>query len=221
MPTEQPTKTLIIHGAGGHGAVVADAAQRAGLWAQIVVTDRDPTQTSGFALAGLQVAAPAQLLRELPPGADFHIAIGAAGPRRKEAVLWAALLTQPQYAAIVHPGAYLSAHAQLQRGCFIAAGAVVAARAQLGEGVIVNHLAVVDHDCVVGAFSHIAPGARLGGGVKIGVACLVGTGAVVLPGVTLGDGAVIGAGAVVVSDVPADGRYVGVPARPMKVKGVL
>ena len=68
----------------------------------------------------------------------------------------------------------------------------------------------------VGDFSHIAPLAALGGGVRIGQRVLVGSGASILPGVIVGDGVVIGAGAVVTGNLPEPGTYAGVPARRVK-----
>jgi acetyltransferase-like isoleucine patch superfamily enzyme len=65
----------------------------------------------------------------------------------------------------------------------------------------------------VGDFSHIAPNATLGGGVRIGAGVLIGAGANILPGIAIGDGAVVGAGAVITTDVDAYETHVGVPAR--------
>lgn len=78
---------------------------------------------------------------------------------------------------------------------------------------IVNHGAVVDHDCVVGEFAHVAPNATLGGGVSVGRLSMVGAGATVLPGTRIGRGCIIGAGAVVRRDVPDGATVVGVPAK--------
>jgi len=71
---------------------------------------------------------------------------------------------------------------------------------------------VVDHECVVGEFSHVAPNATLGGQVKIGARVLIGAGANILPGMTIGDDCVVGAGAVVTRNLTG-GTYVGMPAR--------
>jgi acetyltransferase-like isoleucine patch superfamily enzyme len=82
--------------------------------------------------------------------------------------------------------------------------------------VIVNHGTIVDHECTVGKFSHIAPGATLAGNVLIGERVMIGAGANILPGVRIGDDAIIGAGAVVTTDVPPRTTYVGVPARQIR-----
>ena len=74
--------------------------------------------------------------------------------------------------------------------------------------------ASVDHDCHIGDFAHISPGAHLAGAVTVGRSAHVGMGASVMPGVTIGEESVVGAGAVVIRDVPAGVTVVGVPAAP-------
>jgi len=92
-------------------------------------------------------------------------------------------------------------------------GACINADAHIGVGVIVNTGAVVEHDCVLGEFAHLAPNATLGGWVQVGDQAMVGLGAAVLPGVRIGARAVVGAGSVVLVDVPAGATVVGNPAR--------
>lgn len=199
--------TLVILGAGGHGRVVADAAALAGGYARIVATDRDAARCQGELLPGVPLL-PLQEALALPHAA-FHVAIGLAEAREREAL---ALAGRP-LATIVHPAASVSAHAMLADGCFVAAQAVVAPGARLGRGVIVNHGAVVDHDAQAGAFSHVAPQATLGGHAKVGERVLVGAGACVLPQIAVADGIVIGAGAVVCAALAEGAVYAGVPAR--------
>ena len=201
--------SLLIFGAGGHGRVVADAALASGHWLRVLASDRDAERCAGELLPGIALA-PAYAATASASG--IHVAIGDAASRAREVEA----LPSRMLATVVHPKASVSAHARIAPGCFIAAQAVVGPGASLGLSVIVNHGAVVDHDVSVGDFSHIAPLAALGGGVRVGRRVLVGSGASVLPGVSVGDGVVIGAGAVVVDNLPQAGTYAGVPARRVK-----
>lgn len=104
--------------------------------------------------------------------------------------------------------------------------AVVPATAKIGRGttfhhrgigVVIHPRAIIGEDCVV------MHGVTVGGRNNrkrgdrtcptIGNAVVIGAGAKVLGPIEVGDGAQIGANAVVLTDVPAGGLAVGVPAR--------
>jgi serine acetyltransferase len=95
----------------------------------------------------------------------------------------------------------------------IAANATINPLATVGTGAICNTGCIIEHECVVGEFAHIGPGAVLCGNVKIGDGTFVGANAVIKQGITVGKNAMIGAGAVVVKDVPDGVTVVGVPAK--------
>ena len=194
MPTEMPQRPpLLIFGAGGHARVVADALQQAHTDWPLTASDRNDRLCLGELLPGIPLAKVDALG---PWTGALHVAIGDNRAREKESLA----LGLHQLVSVIHPRASVSPHARLAEGCFVAAQAVIATGA-------------VDHDCTVGAFSHIAPGAVLGGGVRIGSRVLIGSGAVVQPGRSICDGAVIGSGAVVCHDIQQAGTYVGIPAR--------
>lgn len=109
--------------------------------------------------------------------------------------------------------AIVSRSVSIAPGSLLCAGSVVSAAARIGVGVIVNTNASVDHDCVIGDFSHLAPAVALAGDVHVGTRTLVGIGARVLPGIHIGDDVIIGAGSVVTRDVPDGVTVVGAPAR--------
>jgi acyl-[acyl carrier protein]--UDP-N-acetylglucosamine O-acyltransferase len=67
---------------------------------------------------------------------------------------------------------------------------------------MVNTGAIVSHDCLIGSYTHIAPGAQLAGHVHVGEKVLVGMGVKVVIGIQIGDGSRVGSGAIVLADVP-------------------
>lgn len=119
------------------------------------------------------------------------------------------------FVAVIHPSAVLAPSSQTGEGCAILAGVVLGTGARLADNVIVNTRAVVEHDCQVGSHAHIASGAVLAGDVSVGEGAHVGSGAVVRQGLRIGRRSVIGVGAAVVTDVPDDAVFAGVPARPL------
>ena len=197
---------LLIFGAGGHGRVVVDAALVAQHWNLVVVSDRQLPENQNELLPGIQLITVDAALKLDP---SVHIAIGNNQFRQKEAGAWGF----ERLISVVHPAAVVSIFCSVLPGCFVGAGSIVGPLAQVGMGVIINHGAVVDHDVEVGAFSHIAPNASLGGHVRIGQRVLIGSGAVVLPFMEIADDVIVGAGSVVTGSLLESGTYAGIPAR--------
>lgn len=78
-----------------------------------------------------------------------------------------------------------------------------------------NLYSYIEHDCVVGDFVTLAPGAKVNGNVTLGDHAYIGSGAVIRQGLTIGAGAVVGMGAVVTKDVAPGVTVVGNPAKPL------
>jgi acetyltransferase-like isoleucine patch superfamily enzyme len=70
---------------------------------------------------------------------------------------------------------------------------------------------------MIGEGSHICPGVRIAGRVKVEPGVFVGIGATIVPKITLGCEAIVGAGAVVIEDVQPMATVVGVPAKPIRL----
>lgn len=114
----------------------------------------------------------------------------------------------------VHPFSVIDASAMIAKhAVMIAANATINPLASVGTGAICNTGCIIEHECVVGEFAHIGPGAVLCGNVKVGDGTFVGANAVIKQGISIGKNAMIGAGAVVVKDVPDNMTVVGVPAK--------
>lgn len=83
-----------------------------------------------------------------------------------------------------------------------------------------NYYSYVAHDCVVGDFVTLAPGAKCNGHVVVEDHAYIGAGAVIKDGtdapVVIGRGAVVGMGAVVTKSVAPGVTVVGNPARVLK-----
>ena len=77
----------------------------------------------------------------------------------------------------------------------------------------------IDHDCELGDYVSLAPGAHTAGSVRIGRASALGVGVSVIHQVTIGAGTVVGAGAVVLADLPDLVVAHGVPARAARARG--
>jgi len=114
----------------------------------------------------------------------------------------------------IHPSAEIDHSAQLsQHGIMVSANVSINALAKIGVGVICNTGSIIEHECVVGDFVHLAPGSVLCGNVTVGEGTFVGANSVIRQGITIGKNCMIGAGAVIIKDVPDNSCIIGNPGR--------
>lgn len=207
------TTGIIVIGAGGHGAVVVDAALAAG-YSVLGLTDAE-TALQGTAVLGIPVIGGDDAL------SDFEInhvrlvlGIGSIKETETRRRVFEDLKAKGYtFATIIHPRAIVGQNVEIGEGSVVMAGAVVQPRTRVAENVIINTAAQIDHDGTIGAHCHIAPGAVLSGTVTVGAGTHLGAGVTVIQGTTIGTNAVIAAGSVVISDVAAGTMVAGNPAR--------
>jgi sugar O-acyltransferase (sialic acid O-acetyltransferase NeuD family) len=199
-------KRIVIIGAGGQGAIVADILQRSGITPAAFVDDTPSlhgTSVLGVPVIGTSIDA-----------IEHDAVIIAVGDNHARRVITERMLTAGEtLATAIHPFASIAPSATIGEGSMISAGAIVSPRAVMGRGVLLNTKASVDHDSIVGDFAHISAGATVGAEARIGQETLIALGASVTSGRSVGARSVIGAGAVVVRDLPEDVTAFGVPAR--------
>jgi sugar O-acyltransferase (sialic acid O-acetyltransferase NeuD family) len=208
------SQPVIIIGAGGHAAVVADALMVGGVEV-IGFTDIDPRR-HGVRHCGLPVLGNDEDVLSGYQQENILLANGIGGVRSTELRRKAQMRFQQlgwRFATVRHPSAIVSPRARVSDCAQLLAGSIVQVGAEIGPGSIVNTGAVVDHDCEIGGFVHVAPRALLCGDVNVGSGSHIGAGAVVKQGVRLGPNTLIGAGAVVVKDFAGNGMLIGTPAR--------
>lgn len=214
MMAKQRTPTpehdgLWIIGTGGHARVVLDLALACGFAIKGFIEPTNEPVTAPFT-NGYSVLRGMDTLRDIESPA-IAVAIGDNTHRRETSAR--AVAMGGRATTLIHPSALIEASAAIEPGAQVCIGAIVNAAARVGAGAIVNSGAIVEHECTVGAFTHVCPGVNLAGRVGVGDGAMIGLGASVIQGVTIGTDAVIGAGAVVLGDVPAGATVVGVPAR--------
>ncbi|MBL4932603.1 NeuD/PglB/VioB family sugar acetyltransferase [Clostridium paridis] len=146
---------LLILGAGGHGRVVAEAAELQGIWDDIAfLDDRDNlNKVLNFNVVG-KIADYKKFRNK------FNYVIVAIGNNEFRLELIDKLKEENyELAVIIHPTAIISKYATIDEGTVILAGAVVNTSTSIGNGCIINISAVVDHDCKLGNGVHVSSGA--------------------------------------------------------------
>lgn len=210
------TRLVIVLGGGGHAKVLIDALQTCSIPVHGIL-DNDSTK-HGSEILGVPVL-----------GSDDHLkkwkvhdvvlvnALGSVNLPQARASLFERLQAQGySFLSVVHPAAFVSAHAHLGEGAQVMAGAMVQTSVRVGNNCIVNTGARIDHDCVIGDHTHVAPGVTLSGDVIVGSHAHIGAGATIIQGIHVGKRCLVAAGAVVVQNLSDDTRVAGVPAKEIK-----
>ena len=200
-------KELVIIGAGGHGRVIADIAQKLGVYKTIsFLDDGDAKETMGLPIIGRSSD-----VEKYTNTADIFVAIGNSAVRGE--FIERLLAMGANVPTLIHPSAIIGACVEIGAGTAIMAGTVINPCSKLGKGCIVNTSSSIDHDCMIGDYVHIAVGAHLAGAVSVGEKSWIGAGATVRNNVDICSNCMIGAGAVVIKDITESGTYIGVPAK--------
>lgn len=207
-------RPIVILGGGGHARVVADLIRALDIAIYGVV---DPDEDSVSLRLPIEkfLSSSDDSVLDLDPN-KIHLAIGVGsrlGSNARRHLFDKFSAAGFQFPPLVHPTAYVATDARLGPGVQIMAGAIVQSGSEFASCSIANTRSSIDHECNVGAFAHVAPGATLCGCVSIGANSFVGPGAVITHNLTIGAEAIVGAGSVVLRDVPPAATLWGIPAQ--------
>jgi sugar O-acyltransferase (sialic acid O-acetyltransferase NeuD family) len=145
-------------------------------------------------------------------GRQFTIAIG--NPVLRFKMYKKFLKLGGEYMSSISPHASIGSYeVQIGHGSNILANSVFSNSSRIGIGCIVYYNVVITHDCIVGDFVELSPGATLLGNSKVGDFSRIGSNATILPGVIVGKNVTVGAGAVITKDLPDNCVAVGVPGK--------
>lgn len=203
---------IVVVGGGGHAKVVISVLKKLRRFRIVGYTD---TSDRGDIL-GVKYIGNDEVFADMVkkfPGLCAAIGIGTVGVSdlRREVmnrISGYGCLFPP----IASPDAVVNEDVSLGDGTVVLDGAVVNSGTVVGEGAILNSNCTVEHDCRIGDYVHIAPGATLSGGVEVGDSSMVGAGATIVQYKKVASGCLVGAGATVVEDLTEPGTYVGTPA---------
>ena len=205
-------KDLVIIGAGGHGRVIADIAQKLGCYETIsFLDDGDAKESMGLAIIGKTLD-----MEKYVATHDIFVAIGNSQTRKE--IMERLQEMGAVIPTLIHPSAIIGACVEIGAGTAVMAGAVINPCSKLGQGVILNTCSSIDHDCVIGDYCHIAVGVHVAGTVCVGNQVFLGAGVTIKNNVDICANCTIGAGAAVVETIRVKGTYVGVPARILRVE---
>jgi len=215
-------KRYAIFGASGCGRGVMPLARQQlqqalaiGEVDLVFVDDQPPAPV----LNGHRVLTYAQWLAE--PASSRHVCVAIANGVVRQQVVQRCCADGVSFFEVRAANVVQMDDVQLGQGAVLSPFVTLTSNIRIGQHFQANLYSYVAHDCVIGDFVTLAPGAKCNGNVVIEDHAYIGTGAVIkqgVPGVPLviGRGAVVGMGAVVTKSVPPGVTVVGNPARPLK-----
>lgn len=195
---------IILIGSGGHAKVLFEIAQSYGIQIHGVATLEEDIPDF---LSGLPRLTDQDILSKNPSNTRLINGIGSLPFDRLRQIIYEKF-TQCgfKFLSLISKHSVISESASLGDGVNIMAGVVLQAQARIGANTIINTSSSIDHDCIIGKHSHIAPGVTLSGLVAVGNNVHIGTGAIVIQSVSIGDNALVAAGSVIYKNVPANAR---------------
>lgn len=197
-----------IFGAGGCGRTLMPIARANFASDTIVFVDDDPTEKI---INGHSCVDRETFLRSDPDGVVLAIADGTTRAKILAELNLPVLSVSAETAILMDD-------VQIGPGACISPLTIFTCNIKIGTCFHANIYSYIEHDCTVGDFVTLAPGAKINGNVTLGDFAYIGAGATVKQGVTIGSNAVIGMGAVVTKNVPDGCTVVGNPASPIKRK---
>jgi sugar O-acyltransferase (sialic acid O-acetyltransferase NeuD family) len=210
-------KKILLIGGGGHCKSVLDSLLELNEYTDIGIVDMQ--EKVGMSVMGVPVVGCDDDLQNLFRSGYRYafITVGSIGNSMLRTKLFN-LINEIGYEipSIIDISATVSKHSVIEEGVFIGKKTIVNAGALIQRGAIVNTGAIVEHDCKVGAFSHIAPGAVLGGEVIVGENTHIGLNASVKQQIHIGSNSIIGMGSVVLQNIDHHTIAYGNPCREVK-----
>nr|WP_198423639.1 NeuD/PglB/VioB family sugar acetyltransferase [Microlunatus antarcticus] len=174
----------------------------------------DAPNLAGTTVGGAPVLGTVEAAAE-HPDARFLVCAGRGASRAAIVDRLAALgIDGDRFATFVHPRASVPRTCRIGCGSVLLAGTVLTTDVGVGRHVVVMPNVTLTHDDKVGDFATLCAGVSLGGHVVVEPYAYLGMSSSVREHTTVGARSVLGMGAVLLSDLPADQTWTGVPARP-------
>lgn len=212
-------KNIVIIGMGGHAKVVIDIIENGQDFKIIGFCDSfisSSKKSDAYTFLGKET--------DLPELIKIHsiegviVAIGDNFTRSKITSLIKEICPNLDFVSAIHPKASIAKSVKVGKGTVIISGVVVNPYSIIGESCILNTASSIDHDCTLGDFVSMGPGARIGGNCNIGRLSAIAMSATLIHGINIGEETVIGASATVFNDIGSLVVAYGNPAKVVRTR---
>jgi sugar O-acyltransferase (sialic acid O-acetyltransferase NeuD family) len=206
---------IVVIGGGGHSKVVISILKKTGKYNIIGYTD---IKNRGYILGVSFLGNDDECIMKN----NSEIKLCAIGIGQIKNVEFRKLIIQKyikagfKFPPIVSPQAIINENVAIDDGTVIMDGAVIQTGSIIEKYSIINTKASVDHDCKIGSYVHIAPGATISGNVRIGHDVFIGAGSTIIQDIQIGNNCIVAAAALVRKDIKDDYTFVSNSLRKMK-----
>ena len=184
---------LLIIGAGGHGKVVAEAAELENKYSKIDFLDDN---INGDKIYDFHVVGKIKDYKKVKD--KYKYAFVAIGNNKVRLDLIDELIKEGFIVpSIVPPRATVSKYSKLNFGTIVLSGSIVNVNCSIGKGCILNINSTLDHDSVLEDGVHISSGTVIRSMVKIGELSTIREGACITQGKVIEKNTVINPGIVI------------------------
>lgn len=203
------SKSVFIFGYSGHAYVVIESLLDAGYeitgYFDLKSAEKNPYNLAYFGFEKeVDVKKIVKDSLVFPTIGDIQI--------RKKMILFFEKLELNQF-TLIDPSANQSKTATLGKSTYVGKNVIINSLSKIGSGVILNTACIVEHECIVGDYSHLAPSTVLCGNVSIGKEVFLGANSVIRQGMRIKDSLTVGAGSVIIKNLEIEGTWIGNPVR--------
>ncbi|MCG9584114.1 acetyltransferase [Vibrio tubiashii] len=192
---------IVMIGGGGHASVLAEILLTQGREILAVVSPEDVSQRSVF--EGIATLEKDEDILKFDK--DKILLVNGIGVMPKSSLKRRIneyfLSLGYRFETIIADSALVSTFSKIESGAQILPMAIIQTGATVGSHSIINTGALVEHDCHIGSYNHIAPKATLCGQVKSEDDVFVGASATVIQNIMLARGCIVGANTTVAKDI--------------------
>jgi sugar O-acyltransferase (sialic acid O-acetyltransferase NeuD family) len=207
MNKENEIKPLIIIGAGGQAANIANIVIDSG----IVIDSFVDEIYNKKEYLGYKIYNSFDVIKDLNKF-NFAIAIGDNFKRQQLHLRISKKFPDINFPFIKHPSSVVSKSALLGKGVILMPNTIVGANSKIGDFCVLDNQSCLGHDSVMQNFSRLGPGSVTGGSVTIGVRSMIAMNSSIKQGIKVEDDCVLGASSYLDKNLPKNIVAYGTPA---------
>jgi sugar O-acyltransferase (sialic acid O-acetyltransferase NeuD family) len=212
-------KNIVLFGGGLHANVCIDIIEKVGCYNIIGIIDSKAD--IGTLLFGYTVIGRQEDIIKLQKDYEIDgglITIGDNYARESVKNIIDSLIPNFTFINAIHPSVSIGRNVELGAGIVMMANVVVNPNSVIDDFCILNTGAQLEHNCFMGAFSHLSAGSITGGKVSIGKYSAITLGVIIMDRVNIGENTVVGSNSLVTKDLPDNVLAYGNPAKIIRLR---